>query len=198
MSLIADNDTQPVMVPRNDERLVAMPSERVRRLREHLNKELADLHTAKHLQRFAAPACPEPTGFAARVALTACSLCKGFCCRNGGDDAFLDERTLARVRLAKPDMADGTLRQLYLDRVPSASYRGSCIFHGGHGCTLDRFMRSDVCNSYFCGDLGEYMKSRDAATPTVVIAGEGHKMRTSPVLTAVSRLSNGAQRLCVG
>ena len=43
-------------------------------------------------------------------------------------------------------------------------------------------MRADVCNSYFCGDLGTFLKSRDPATPTVIIAGEGEKMRTSPVL----------------
>jgi hypothetical protein len=96
-SLIAGDDTQPVMVPRNNERLVAMPAERVQRLQEHLIRELTDLREAKHLERFASPACPEPTGFAARVAQTACSLCKGFCCRNGGDDAFLDDRTLARA-----------------------------------------------------------------------------------------------------
>jgi hypothetical protein len=181
-SMIADDDTQPVMVPRNNEPLVAMPAERVQRLHEHLIKELTDLRKAKHLERFALPAFPEPTGFAARVAQTACSLCKGFCCRNGGDDAFLDDRTLARVRLAKPEMTEATLRQLYLDHVPSASYRGSCIFHGRHGCTLDRSLRADVCNRYFCGGLGRYIKSPDPAAPTIVIAGEGDEMRTSSVL----------------
>ncbi|HUB49136.1 MAG TPA: hypothetical protein VMB73_29535 [Acetobacteraceae bacterium] len=181
-NLINDDDIQPVIVPRNDKRLVAVPDERKQRLREHLIKELADLRKAKHLEHFASPERPEPTGFAARVAQTACSLCKGFCCRNGGDDGFLDDRTLARVRLAKQALTEGALRQLYLDRVPSASFRGSCIFHGSRGCTLDRSMRADVCNSYFCGGLGTYVKSCDQATPALVIAGDGDKMRTSSVL----------------
>jgi hypothetical protein len=43
-------------------------------------------------------------------------------------------------------------------------------------------MRADVCNTYYCGGLGAFMKSNDTAMPTVVIAGEGDKMRTSPVL----------------
>jgi hypothetical protein len=43
-------------------------------------------------------------------------------------------------------------------------------------------MRADVCNSYFCGGLGAYVKSCDRATPAMVIAGEGDKMRTSSVL----------------
>ena len=85
-----DDDAQPAVVPRNDKALVAVAPERVRRLREHLIKELRNLRTAKHLVRFASPLRPEPTGFPARVARTACSLCKGWCCRNGDDDAFLD------------------------------------------------------------------------------------------------------------
>ena len=90
------------------------------------------------------------------MAKAACSLCKGFCCRNGDDDAFLDDRTLAHVRLARLGMTEPA--------------------------TLDRSMRADVCNSYFCGGLGTFLKSRYPATPTVIIAGEGEKMRTSPVL----------------
>ena len=97
------DDSQPVMVSRNDEGLVAMPPERVQRLREHLIKELADLRRAKHLECFASPVRPAPTGFAARVAQTACSLCKGFCCRNGDDDAFLDDLTLAASGSPDPE-----------------------------------------------------------------------------------------------
>jgi hypothetical protein len=71
--------------------------------------------------------------------------------------------------------------RLYLACVPAAAYRDSCIFHGKKGCTLDRSLRSDICNTYFCGGLGAYMKT-GAAVPTRIFAGEGDKMRTSPVL----------------
>ena len=108
------------------------------------------------------------------------SLCKGWCCSNGDDDAFLDDRTLARVRLAKPDMTERAVLWLYLDRVPLVAYRDSCIYHGKTGCTLERSMQADVCNSFFCGGLGAYMKT-GAAVPTKVIAGKGDKMRTSAV-----------------
>jgi hypothetical protein len=177
-----DDDSLPVMVPRNDKPLVAVSPERVRRLREHLIKELAYLQKRKNLDRFATPERPGPIGFAATVARSACSLCKGRCCKNGDDDAFLDDRTLARVRLARPPMKDRAMLWLYLNRVPLMAYRDSCIFHGKNGCTLDRSMRADVCNTYYCGGLGAFMKSGDAPVPTVVIAGEGDKMRTSPVL----------------
>ena len=176
------DDSLPVMVPRNDKPLVAVSPERVRRLREHLIKELGELRKAKHLDRFATPERPAPVGFAAMVARSACSLCKGWCCRNGDDDAFLDDRTLARVRLARPELKERDVLRLYLNRVPTLTYRDSCIFHGKKGCTLDRSLRADVCNTYYCGGLGAFMKSRDAPMLTVIIAGEGNKMRTSPVL----------------
>jgi hypothetical protein len=178
----ADDDGQPIMVPRNDKPLVSISPERVRRLREHLIKALRELRTAKHWAEFVSTVRPEPTGFAARVAQTSCSLCKGWCCRNGDDDAFLDDRTLAGVRLARPDITEHALLRLYLDRVPPVAYQDSCIFHGKRGCTLDRSLRADVCNSYYCGGLGSYMKT-GASVPTMVIAGEGDQMRTSPVLT---------------
>ena len=89
---------------------------------------------------------------------------------------------MARVRIAKPELDESAVLRLYLERVPAAAYKDSCIFHGKQGCTLDRSLRADVCNSYFCGGLGAYMKTR-AAVPTKIIAGEGGKMRTSPVLS---------------
>jgi hypothetical protein len=50
---------------------------------------------------------------------------------------------------------------------------------GKHGCTLDCSMRADVCNTYYFGGLGAFMKSKEENRPTVVLAGEGEKMRVS-------------------
>lgn len=179
---IVDDDSLPVMVPRSDTVLVPTSASRVRWLREHLIEAWQELRKAKHPERRASHLRPEPSAFAARVARTACSLCKGWCCGNGGNDAFLDDRTMARVRIARPGIDDRAVLRLYLDRVPAVAYRDSCIFHGKQGCTLDRSLRADVCNSYYCGGLGAYMKT-SAAVPTKVFAGEGDKMWTSPVLT---------------
>jgi hypothetical protein len=177
-----DDDCLPVMVPRSDKRLVPLAPERVERLLKHLREALLDLAKARRLDRLAAPVSPEPAGFRAVVARTACSLCKGWCCRNGGDDAFLDYRTLARLRSANPEITDQAIMQLYLARVPEAAYQESCIFHSKRGCTLDRSMRADVCNTYFCGGLRAYMKARADPEPTVILAGEGDTMRSSRVL----------------
>ena len=176
-----DHESLPVIVPRNGKHLTAVTPDRVQRLRRHLQDALRDRGANTGVQ--SSRASPEPTGFHAVVAQAACSLCRGYCCRNGGDDGFLDARTIGRLRQANPTMTDDALINLYIGRVPVEGYRDSCIFHGRKGCTLDRSMRADVCNTYFCRGLGDYVKSDAAPEPTIVIAGDSEKTRVSQVLT---------------
>jgi hypothetical protein len=58
---VLDDDSQPVMVPRNDKPLVPVAPERVQRLREHLVGIPQDLRKARHLNRFASPLRTPPT-----------------------------------------------------------------------------------------------------------------------------------------
>ena len=174
--------TQTVMVPLNRKALVAMPAERVRRLRKHLVESLRGERELKHPARSASPVRPEPEGFVGLVARTACTLCKGWCCKGGEEHAYLDERTMARVRRARPELDERAVLRLYSERVPPAAYQDSCVFHGPEGCTLDRALRSDLCNSYFCNGLGHFVKRADSAARVVVMAG-GEEIRPSPVLT---------------
>jgi hypothetical protein len=179
----ADDDSLPVMVPRNDKAIVSISPERVRRLRKHLVViALGALRMMKNPEYSVSPLRSEPDGFAARVARTACSLCKGSCCKNGEDHGFLDEGTMARVRRARLTLGVRAVLRLYVEQVPEVGYEHSCIFHGKSGCTLERSLRSDVCNSYFCGGLQSYMTDGDTVTPTMIIAGVGDRMRTSPIL----------------
>jgi hypothetical protein len=182
VDVVECDDSLPVMVPRNDKALAPTTPERARRLRKHLVEALRAMRVMKERERSASSPQPELEGFVARVAIAACTLCKGWCCKGGGEHAYLDERTMARVRGAMPELDARAVLRMYLERVPQVGYEGSCLFHGEQGCTLPRSLRSDVCNSYFCGGLGTYVTSGDAATPVVIIAGEGQKMRTSPVL----------------
>jgi hypothetical protein len=180
--VVADDDTLSVMVPRNDKVAVPISRERVRRLCKHLIVTLRELRIMKDPEHSVSPLRPEPEGFAARVARTACSLCKGWCCTNGADHAFLHQGTIARVHRARLALDVRTVLRLYIDRVPEVGCEGSCIFHGKQGCTLDRSLRSDVCNSYFCGGLHVYVRDGDTVTPTIIIVGAGDKVRTSPIL----------------
>jgi hypothetical protein len=171
-----DDEVQPVVVPQNDRSLVPTSSERILRLREHLERLLISTRRAEPGSMIR----PGPEGFAALVANAACTLCRGWCCLNGKDDAFLDEATLARVPPGPVNASD--LIGKYVERVPQLGYQDSCIFHGAKGCTLDRPMRSDVCNAYFCHGLHSFIASSEQAGPTVVVSGELDRMRLSPVL----------------
>ncbi len=177
-----DDDTQPIMVPRSERALAPTPTERARRLRRHLVTALRAVRVMPAPAQAEAPPPTEPVDFVARVARTACAMCKGWCCKGGGDHAYLDERTLARVRAEQPDLDARAVLMLYIGRLPSAGYQGSCVFHGEQGCTLPRSLRSDVCNAYFCAGLDAFIGGGDLTTPAVVLAGEGDRMRTSPVL----------------
>jgi len=175
----ADDNALPVMVPRNDKPLAQVGADRVRRFREHVVKAMRDARTLKCT---AAHWSPQPTGFAATVAGVACGLCKGSCCGHGADDAYLDGHTMARVRSDMPELDARAVVRLYLKRVPSVAYEGSCIFHGSEGCTLERSLRADICNSYFCRGLTAYFRERDEDSPRIVVAGGGDAMRSSAVL----------------
>lgn len=176
-----DDDCEPVIVPRNEKTVVPIQAQRRRRLRKHLVKVLRQLGTERTAKLSTSVLRPEPGSFAAIVAGAACALCKGWCCRKGDDDGFLDHSTIARLLYSRTDLDARAVVRLYTDRVPPVGYEGSCIFHGEQGCTLHRTLRADICNVYFCGGLDAYIRT-GAAVPTRIIAGEGIKMRTSPAL----------------
>jgi hypothetical protein len=172
-----------VSVPLNQRALVPTSPERVRRIREHLVHSLRDLRTMKHPERNASPLRPEPAGFAGTVARAGCAMCGGYCCKGGGEHAYLDERDMARVRQARPELEARAVIRLYMGRVPAEGYAGSCVFHGAQGCTVDRSLRSDVCNSYFCNALRDFVATANTATNVVVTAtGANGETRLSPVL----------------
>jgi hypothetical protein len=185
-----------VTVPLNSRALVRMEPERVRRLRKHLVQSLRAMRTMKRPVESASPLRAEPEGFVGAVARTACALCRGFCCKGGGEHGYLDERVMARVRQAQPELdARGVIRR-YVERVPQVGYRGSCVFHGETGCTLDRSLRSDVCNSYYCGGLGDFVTAGEIPSSAFVIAEGDGKTRRSPLLSVrrhgTARLSSAS------
>ena len=176
--------TRIVSVPLNNKGLAPVTRARVRDLRMHLVDSLRAMRVMKHPQRNASPVRAEPEGLAGLVARTACGVCRGSCCKGGGEHAYLDERTMARVRQARPELEAGAVIGLYVACVPTVAYRDSCVFHGAEGCTLDRALRSDVCNGYFCSALGRFVINPDARDGVVVVAREGGTTRRSAKLAS--------------
>jgi hypothetical protein len=177
-----------VTVPLNNRALAPLDPERVRRLRRHLVQSLRAMRTMKRPVESASPLRPEPAGFVRKVARAACALCRGYCCKGGGDHGYLDERVMARVRHAQPDLDARAVMRLYVERVPQEGYAGSCLFHGATGCTLDRTLRSDVCNSYFCSGLEQFARNFEApgCGVSIVASLDGKTRRSPPIIGAPS------------
>ena len=171
-------------VPLNTRNLVPRDPERVRRLRKHLIDSLRAMRTMKRPLESASPLRPEPDGFIGAVARAACTLCRGFCCKGGGEHGYLDERVMVRVRQARPELEARAVIRLYIDSVPLAGYAGSCVFHGEAGCALDRSLRSDVCNSYYCTGLSSFVKTPEPPKSAIITAAADGETRTWSVLSA--------------
>jgi len=108
----------------------------------------------------------------------ACATCRGYCCKNGGDKAYLTRQTLARVLAAAPEMSLEDVLRAYLDRVPEQSYAGSCIYHAEKGCTLPGEMRSDTCNDFYCTNvrgLSSIVRDEESR-PVLAAALKGEKV----------------------
>lgn len=82
-----------------------------------------------------------------------CAVCRGSCCRGGGNDAYLSVDTIRRYMARHPRLSPQQVLAEYLDRVPDRTFRGSCIYHGATGCGLRREMRSETCNNFYCAGL---------------------------------------------
>ena len=130
----------------------------MRALKRHLIRSMRDLRAAKRPDRMIQKPTPEPTGFTATVLAAGCATCQGHCCKGGGEHAYIDERTMARVRAAHPDLDARGIIRLYLARLAPSAYRGSCLFHGPEGCTLGRGPRAELCNAYYCNGLRDFLK----------------------------------------
>lgn len=162
-----------VTVPAQDAPLVAPTRERVRALKRHLVESLRDLRVAKHPERLIQTRSAQPEGFAADVVRAGCTQCRGHCCRGGGEHAYTDERTMARVRRDNPDLDAAQVIALYVNSVASVGYENSCLFHGASGCTLAKPLRAELCNSYYCTGLWDFLKRRPLPDNVAIVATKG-------------------------
>ncbi|HEX3995538.1 MAG TPA: hypothetical protein VHX39_30570 [Acetobacteraceae bacterium] len=177
--------TEPVVVtvPLLDDTLDPPPPSRVRALKRHLVQSLRDLRNAKRPERLVQKTTPEPAGFTAAVLRAGCATCQGHCCKGGGDHAYIDERTMARVRRNNPELDARAIIGLFLARLAPVAYRGSCLFHGTAGCTLGRGLRAELCNAYYCNGLQEFLQRQTVPERVQIVATRNGIERRSPVLS---------------
>lgn len=170
--------------------LVHPPLYRIRALKRHLVESLRDLREAKHPERLIQKRTAQPQGFAADVVQAGCTQCQGHCCRGGGEHAYLDDRTMARVRKDNPELDAAGVISLYVDSVAEQGFEGSCLFHGRFGCTLAKPLRAELCNTYYCNGLWDFLKLRPLPGALEVVAKRGAVERRAVVKAA--RVEEGA------
>ncbi|MDR3538369.1 MAG: hypothetical protein P4L71_17875 [Acetobacteraceae bacterium] len=168
--------------------LMPPAAKRVRALKRHLVAAMRDLREAKRPDRLVQPRTSALEGFAAEVVRAGCALCQGACCRGGGTHAYLDERTMARVRAERPEADARAILRLYTEAVAPLGFVDSCLFHGPAGCTLPQPLRSELCNRYYCNGLHDFLKEKDEPETVCIVARRGAAIGGRVVL---SRLPAG-------
>lgn len=178
------------MVPRHRARLRRLAARRKRAFLGRVRALVAAVRrsTADEDERTVdAPAELDET--ATRVVIATCSACRGSCCGNGGDHAFLRTRTLREFMAAHPALDDNAVVAAYAAWLPENTLQPGCVYQGGQGCTLPRAMRSAICNAYLCGGLRRALLVANHDTRGVFVAyreGErvsGGRLRVLPVLS---------------
>ncbi len=121
-------------------------------------------------------------GFVATVLEAGCATCRGHCCKGGGNHAYIDDTTIDRVRRDHPALDARAIIDLYLKRVAPVSCRDSCLFHGRGGCGLDRALRADLCNDYYCNGLQDFIKRDSVPDRVQILATRNGRQRRSRIL----------------
>jgi hypothetical protein len=170
-------DYNIAILPAFDRHLEKTSERRKRIFAERLTEIVAEVALASE-QPASPPKEVENTSIDATFGVQACTTCQGYCCKSGGDRAYLTQQTIARVLAASPQMSLEDVFRAYLDRVPRESYARSCIYHAEKGCNLPTDMRSDTCNAFFCSNVRRFSASlgNEESRPTLAAALKGEKV----------------------
>jgi hypothetical protein len=124
-----------------------------------------------------APADPAPdSGPLQRSAAQLCGWCAGRCCRTGGQHhAYITASHLRRWQRDHPGSSLHEAAAAYIERLPQRHVEGSCFHHGERGCTLDRDMRSSICNEFACDGLRDVQLQSAKAPQTEWLFAMGNR-----------------------
>ncbi|WP_319525609.1 hypothetical protein [uncultured Desulfosarcina sp.] len=118
-----------------------------------------------------------PDGTASRV----CAVCRGTCCHMGKTEAFLDRAAIHRFMALTAICDPLEIVYAYFARLPEVAVAEGCVYQTAQGCTLPRWMRSDLCNAYRCQGLrqAERMIRRENCQCLCVVAREDNRITRS-------------------
>lgn len=95
----------------------------------------------------------------------ACAACRGWCCKGGGEHAFINVRTMYDYRAQHPHMSDEDIVEAYRAYLPERSLPTGCVYQASRGCTLPREMRAAICNKHLCHGLIKALSQHTEGPP---------------------------------
>lgn len=98
-----------------------------------------------------------------------CATCKGGCCPEGADHAFVSAFTIREKLDSNPGLSDQDIIKQYTDYLTEEVMDGGCINQTATGCALPRNLRSDVCNSFFCEPLKQLQKNEASKIEEIAV-----------------------------
>lgn len=151
-------------VPSCDDSMTELPAERVQKFSEHLKKSLQKAaviiteprsiqsvlteYAHRELENEPKPILPVVNG---------CTTCRGYCCRNGTDTAFLSAEQIAWQLLSDPTLTIESVEKWYIMQLPKLTIEDSCVYHTDQGCSLHRKQRASICNDFHCWELQDVL-----------------------------------------
>ena len=149
---------QILVAPSNTRRYINLAEKRRRKFRDSLYRELSEaMVSSEPIERM-----PDHLETPNNLEGSICATCRGRCCRDGGDHAFIDAATLRRFMDTNQQLRPIDVANAYLERLPHRSYEDSCVFHTDTGCMLPREMRSKICNEFVCNPMKDIREEIDS------------------------------------
>ena len=144
------------ILPSNDRRVANLPEKRVRGFRDRLMRVISEAVVSDREDN-SSDSIEKEEADASQVNILsqACATCRGHCCSQGADHAFINVETIHRYQRMHPRQRPRDILQVYLSCLGKKTYRDSCVYHTAEGCGLPRHMRSQLCNDFFCRGLNQ-------------------------------------------
>lgn len=142
------------IVPYKAAYIVPLPDDRKIAFQTHLDQIIADAFDQENAPLSSLMFSRETDG-TQEIISAGCTACQGSCCQRGAkNNAFLSADLIRYFCRTTPELTADMVRNTYLNALPDeGSVKDSCVFHGSKGCTLDRNIRANLCNTFSCIDL---------------------------------------------
>jgi hypothetical protein len=153
-------------VPANTRNIRDLPEKRRKmfcnRLKQLIEQAATEQHSPTHItddsKKQTEPNVQTQDTELCSILKNACTICKGSCCTQGEEHAYIKVETLLRYMHQHPELQENQVLDNYLSFLPEKSYEDSCVYHTETGCSLPSYMRSDTCPRFVCNGLDEIEK----------------------------------------